>query len=613
MARRKHGNRGKKARGAARRPPAPAAAERRSGDLPPARALALPLGFSLALAAFALLPATSQNPVLLPSFLGAGGALLAWAAVLLVAAGRGGRTLSLEFVPRRPHTIQACAQLAIFVYWGWYWPQVYASAGLIAAQLLFAYAFDALLTWSRRDRWTLGFGPFPIVFSINLFLWFKPEWFYWQFVLVAAGFAAKEFLRWEKDGRRVHIFNPSSFPLAIGSVVLLATGTTHLTWGSEIAFTQLFPPHIYLLIFLVSIPGQFFFGISLMSMSAVVTSYGFVLVYAAVTGGEFFLGGFLPIASFFGMQLLFTDPATAPRSDLGRIFYGILYGASVVLAYGVLELRDQPTFYDKLLAVPILNLMVQQLDALARSKPLRRLDPAALLRGRTPERRHIVYMTAWAVVFALMQINTSGDRELARRNKLALDRLAHGRIQQAVDDYRKLARDEPGYFWGQHHLGFALIRAGRPHEAVAPLRIAGELRPDDWKTQQLLAFSLSTAGEPSAAVAHYEEALRLSPDRAEVITEFAFLLAVHPAVLDPDEAVRLATRAVELTDRRDPASLDALAAAYAASGRFEEAVRASETAEALHLAGPIPALAEKSRALGDHYRAGRPFVIPGGT
>ena len=94
------------------------------------------------------------------------------------------------------------------MYWGWYWRPVYASAHFIAAQLLFAYAFDTLLTWSRRDTYALGFGPFPVIFSINLFLWFKPDWFYLQFLMVALGFAAKQLISWDKDGRRGHIFNP---------------------------------------------------------------------------------------------------------------------------------------------------------------------------------------------------------------------------------------------------------------------------------------------------------------------------------------------------------------------------------------------------------------------
>ena len=87
--------------------------------------------------------------------------------------------------PGKQHYLQACAQVSILLYWGWYWREVYDAAPLIAAQLLFAYAFDMLLGWSRRDNYTLGFGPFPVIFSINLFLWFKPDWFYLQFLMVA--------------------------------------------------------------------------------------------------------------------------------------------------------------------------------------------------------------------------------------------------------------------------------------------------------------------------------------------------------------------------------------------------------------------------------------------
>ena len=57
-----------------------------------------------------------------------------------------------------------------------------------------------LLCWSRRNTYTLGFAPFPIVFSINLFLWFKPDWFYFQFAMVALGLAARELIRWNREG-----------------------------------------------------------------------------------------------------------------------------------------------------------------------------------------------------------------------------------------------------------------------------------------------------------------------------------------------------------------------------------------------------------------------------
>jgi hypothetical protein len=171
---------------------------------------------------------------------------------------------------------------------------------LILAQLLFAYAFDMLLCWSRRDTYVFGFGPFPVIFSINLFLWFKPDWFYLQFLMVALGFAAKEFLRWNREGRRVHIFNPSSFPLAVFSLALLVAGASGITWGREIATTQFYPPHMYLMLFLIGLPGQYFFGVTLMTMSAVVTTYVFGLLYSSTTGIYFFYDSYIPIAVFPG-------------------------------------------------------------------------------------------------------------------------------------------------------------------------------------------------------------------------------------------------------------------------------------------------------------------------
>jgi len=366
------------------------------------RALALALAFTFGLLAFLFVDSVRSNASLVWTFAGAVAALLAWNAALLASAVRSGRTLSVAIVLRKQHYLQACIQGSLLVYWGWYWRQVYDSVHLIAAQLLFAYAFDMLLSWSRRDVYALGFGPFPVVFSMNLFLWFRPDWFYFQFLMVAFGFAAKELLRWDKDGRSVHIFNPSSFPLAVFSLALIVTGTTDLTWGQDIATTLFYPPHMYLALFLFALPGQFLFGVTTMTMSAVVTTYLFGLLYYAATGIYFFYDSYIPIAVFLGMHLLFTDPATSPRTDLGRMIFGVLYGASTIALYALLGNLGVPTFYDKLLQIPILNLSIELIDRLARSNTLQRIDPTAILRPLAPRQRHLAYMAAWAVVFAVM-------------------------------------------------------------------------------------------------------------------------------------------------------------------------------------------------------------------
>src|ERR1700690_3114658 len=118
--------------------------------------------------------------------------------------------------------------------WGWYWREVYHDVSLIAAQIVFAYALDMLVCWSRRDKWVFGFGPVPIVMSTNLFLWFKDDWFYLQFLLIATGILGKEFIKWKREGRLTHIFNPSAFSLCVFSIVLIATHSTGISWGQEI-------------------------------------------------------------------------------------------------------------------------------------------------------------------------------------------------------------------------------------------------------------------------------------------------------------------------------------------------------------------------------------------
>ena len=327
--------------------------------------------------------------------------LLAWGG-LLFGVLRRRHKVSLEIALRRQHYLQACQQGAVILYWGYYWREVYHAAPLIAAQLLFAYGFDSLLSWTHRRTFVLGFGPFPVIFSITLFLWFKDDWFYLQIAMVALGLVAKEFLRWTRDELNTHIFNPSSFPLAAASVLLLLTNASATTWGFEVATTQFYPPQMYLAIFLVALPGQLLFGVTTMTMSAVVTTFVFSAIYYAATGIYFFSDSHVPIAVFIGMTLLFTDPATSPRTELGRILYGVSYGLTTVLLYSALLRAGMPGFYDKLLQVPLLNLSTKVLDTLARSPLLQRINPAAWGPALIARRRHLAYIGVWAVAFSTM-------------------------------------------------------------------------------------------------------------------------------------------------------------------------------------------------------------------
>ena len=385
-----------------------------SRRLSPGQAVLLPCAFIAGLAGLGLLVGlggTRQAAAVSQSMLGAAGLLLVWTAALYVTARRSGRTLSLQVVLLKSHWVQALSQVVLYSYWGWHVPDIRVYWPLLLAQLLFAYGFHILLTWSRRDHYGLGFGPVPIMGSLNLFILFRPEWFVWQFGIVALAFAAKEFIRWEKDGRSAHIFNPSSFALFVFSLALILTGTTDTTLGVEIASALFNAPHIYLVVFLVSLPVQLLFGVTTMTIAAVVTTYVFGLLYFGVTGTYLFFDAYIPIAVFIGMHLLITDPSTAPRTESGRIVFGILYGLGTMAAFGILRMADLPAFYDKLLPVPILNLLVQVIDRAAVSGAFKSVDLSSLGQKLSAAGRRAAIVGIWGGVFVAMSAAGGLDDE----------------------------------------------------------------------------------------------------------------------------------------------------------------------------------------------------------
>jgi hypothetical protein len=358
-------------------------------------------GLIALLACFCLLPRVSDNQRLLSSFAAATGSLLIFAFLVHRQVVRTGRTLTYEFLPRKVHYVQFVMHSSVYLYWGWYWREVYHDLSLIAAQIVFAYAVDALVCWSRRDKWMAGFGPIPIVMSTNLFLWFKDDWFFLQFLLIATGLLGKEFIRWKREGRLTHIFNPSAFSLFIFSIVLIATKSTDLSWGFQIATTFHRPPHIYLEIFLLGLVVQSLFRVTLVTLSAAAALYGLNLWYTGMTGDYQFVDSNIPVAVFLGLHLLVTDPATSPRSSLGKILFGGLYGVGVFGAYGVLKLINAPEFYDKLLVVPPLNLSVRALDRFS-DAVMARLRPLNSVFRWQPQQANFAWMGAWICLFVIM-------------------------------------------------------------------------------------------------------------------------------------------------------------------------------------------------------------------
>lgn len=365
--------------------------------------LTLTLVSTVAFCLFMLLPRVRANNVMLATFGGVAVALFAALIALRAQVVRAGRELFYEANLKPVHYVQLFMHSSVYAYWGFYWRAVYHFIPLILAQLAFAYALDMLVCWSRRDKYLLGFGPFPIILSTNLFLWFKDEYFYLQFALIAAGVFGKEFIKWKRDGKLTHIFNPSAFSLSLFSLLLILTHNTAMSWGTNIASTQQRPPYIYVEIFLLGMVVQALFQVTLVTLFSGVSLYALNLWFTHHTGSYMFIDSNIPAAVFLGMHLLVTDPATSPRSNFGKVLFGLAYGSACFGLFWWFDRISVPTFYDKLLPVPFLNLLVPATDRACRAleQKIRGLDLGAAMGARKANWAH---MAVWVTLFAVMAV-----------------------------------------------------------------------------------------------------------------------------------------------------------------------------------------------------------------
>jgi tetratricopeptide (TPR) repeat protein len=229
------------------------------------------------------------------------------------------------------------------------------------------------------------------------------------------------------------------------------------------------------------------------------------------------------------------------------------------------------------------------------------------------------------------------------RYNLGRAAMAGGRYGEAADHFRAALATQTDFAEAHHNLGLLLERQGRTDDALAQYEAALKAKPDHAQTHYVLGNALLKRKQPALARGHYEAALkfqpdyaeahyqlgvllladkdaagasrhwqaalRLKPDWLELLNNLAWLLATNPDpnVRDGTQAVKLASRAAELTGQRDPGALDTLAAAYAEAGQFKEAVAAAERGLKLAEAAGDKGLVDQLQARLELYRAGRPW------
>lgn len=133
------------------------------------------------------------------------------------------------------------------------------------------------------------------------------------------------------------------------------------------------------------------------------------------------------------------------------------------------------------------------------------------------------------------------------------------------------------------NLGLALAEKGHVADAIPHFRRALAMAPNLTEARYYLGESLVMSGQGKEGLAYWREGLRKEPNNVQLLNETAWVLSTarDASLRDGKEAVPLAQHAVELTSGREPEVLGTLAAAYAESGQFDQAVETEQRAAEL--------------------------------
>jgi Flp pilus assembly protein TadD len=156
---------------------------------------------------------------------------------------------------------------------------------------------------------------------------------------------------------------------------------------------------------------------------------------------------------------------------------------------------------------------------------------------------------------------------------VALD--ASGRTAEAIEAYEKSLAISPDSSQTQNNLGSALAESGRLEEALQHIRRAVELDADNGSAHVNLGhILLQMSGNSDEAVAELKKGIELSPRSPDGYNVYGVYLAREGRL---GEAISLIQKAVELSPRSAEFRYN-LGRALAAAGRFPEALPHFEAA-----------------------------------
>ena len=194
-------------------------------------------------------------------------------------------------------------------------------------------------------------------------------------------------------------------------------------------------------------------------------------------------------------------------------------------------------------------------------------------------------------------------------NNLGFAYLRNGDYDLAIANFDQAAKLDPESIKAYNNRATAHAKNADYASAVRDLRKSLELDPEDPLTHKQISQALKHIGMAKQAITHYRRALELKPDWPEVLNDLAWILATHkdPEIRNGQQALQLALHACQLENYKVFAVVDTLAAAYAETGKFDQAVKTAKTAMQLAQKGGLTPIAQDIRRRMDLYKAKLPY------
>jgi hypothetical protein len=126
----------------------------------------------------------------------------------------------------------------------------------------------------------------------------------------------------------------------------------------------------------------------------------------------------------------------------------------------------------------------------------------------------------------------------------------------------------------ENNCGMILLEAGHYNEAIEHFNNVRQINKNHVNAYVNLGMAYSQLGQYGLAIQNWKKALELKPNSAEALNNMAYVLATvdNPSIQDVNKAIELAQHACELTGYKEPVMLNTLSIAYAAAGKFDDAI-----------------------------------------